>query len=82
MQVTIYTTPTCAYCHMAKEYFKEKGIKYDEVDVSADSEKADEMVKKTGQMAVPVIVLNAGEATEEILIGFDKVRLEAALGIK
>lgn len=69
-KVTIYTTPTCGYCRMAKDYFKEEGVEYEEKDVSADAKAREEMVNKTNQMGVPVI-----EVGEDIIIGFDKPKL-------
>lgn len=78
--VLIYTTPTCSYCKMTKEFFKEKNIEYTEKDVAGDEEAADEMVKKTGQMGVPVIVINKN-GKDEIIVGFDKERLTNVLGI-
>ena len=74
--VTIYSTPTCHFCHMAKEYFKENNVAYTEYDVASDLEKRKEMLEKTGQMGVPVIVIG-----EEFIIGFDKPRIEKALGL-
>ncbi|MBU1091314.1 glutathione S-transferase N-terminal domain-containing protein [Patescibacteria group bacterium] len=75
--VKIYSTPTCSYCHIAKDWFKENNIEYEEFDVSMDEEKRSELVEKTGQMAVPVI-----EIGDETIIGFDKNRLSELLGIK
>ena len=74
MKVTIYSTPTCSYCLAAKAYFKEEGIEYTEIDVANDEEKAKEMVKKSGQMAVPVIFVD-----DEMVIGFDKAKLDELL---
>lgn len=74
MAITIYTTPTCSYCTMAKNWFKEKGIKYTEYNVARDLKKADEMVKKSGQMGVPVLDVNG-----RIIVGFDKPKIESAL---
>ncbi len=74
--VTIYSTPTCHFCQMTKEYFKENNIAYTEHDVSADLDKRQEMVDKTNQMGVPVIVID-----DEVTIGFDKKRLQSLLGI-
>jgi len=54
-KVSIYTTPTCHFCHLAKDYFKENNVAYDEYDVSTNAEKRTEMLNLTGQMAVPVI---------------------------
>ena len=73
-QVRIYTTPTCAYCKMAKEYFKENDIEYEEFNVAEDSAKRQEMFEKTGQMGVPVIEIN-----DQIVIGFDKGKIEELL---
>jgi len=61
---------------MAKDFFKEHNINYTEFDVGVDREKADEMIKKSGQMGVPVIEING-----EIIIGFDKKRISELLGI-
>lgn len=78
--VTIYSTQTCGYCKSAKEFMAENNISYDEIDVGNDQEKAREMIEKSGQMGVPVIIV--GEAAdEEIIIGFDKDRLSAAVGL-
>jgi len=76
MTINIYTTPTCGYCQMVKNFLKEKGIEYAEFDVSADKEKADEMVKKSGQMGVPVI-----EIGDDIVVGFDKKKISELLGL-
>lgn len=74
--VTIYSTPTCHFCNMTKEFLKEKGIAYSEFDVAHDLEKRQEMIQKSGQMGVPVIFVG-----DEMIIGFDKERLESSLGI-
>lgn len=74
--VIIYSTPACMYCHLAKDWFKKNEITYTEYDVSADAEKREKIMEKTGSMAVPVI-----EVDDEIVIGFDKNRLSQLLGI-
>lgn len=79
-EVTIYSTPTCGYCTLAKDFLQEKGVEYTEVDVSVDQQKAQEMVEKTGQMGVPVIIINK-DGQEEILVGFDQVQLSNLLGL-
>lgn len=66
-KVTIYTAPTCHYCHMAKDYFQSKGVEYQEYDVAADLEKRQEMLTKSGQMGVPVIVIG-----DDLIVGFDE----------
>lgn len=76
MSVTIYSTSTCPYCNMAKDYFKEKNVSFTDYNVGVDQAKAQEMVQKSGQMGVPVIDINGS-----IIVGFDKVRINTALGI-
>ena len=70
--ITIYSTPTCVYCKLAKEYFKSKNIAYTEHNVAEDEAMLDEMVKKSGQMGVPVIDINGS-----IVVGFNKPEVEA-----
>jgi glutaredoxin 3 len=77
MAVTVYSTPTCGYCRAAKQYLKQRSIPFRDIDVSRDGRAAAEMVRKTGQNGVPVIDVNG-----RTIIGFDKVRLNAALGIR
>jgi len=74
MSVIIYTTPSCGYCTMAKNWFKENRIKYTEYNVARDMKKADEMLKKSGQMGVPVLDVNG-----KVIVGFDKNKIESAL---
>lgn len=74
--VIIYSTPYCMYCQVAKDWFKQKGIVYTEYDVSVDTKKREEMMQKTGSIAVPVI-----EIDKEIIIGFDKNKMSQLLGI-
>jgi glutaredoxin 3 len=74
--VTIYSTPTCHFCHLAKDFFKEKNITYTEYDVASDLEKRKEMIEKSGQMGVPVIVIG-----DEITVGFDKPRIVGLLAL-
>ena len=75
-KVTIYSTPTCPYCKQLKSYLSEKGVTFEDIDVAADQEKAKEMVEKSGQMGVPVTDIGG-----EIIIGFDKEKVDAALGL-
>ena len=79
-EVTIYTTETCGYCKAAKEYFKENDIEYTEFNVGADRSKAREMIERSGQMGVPVIVITEGDK-EDLIVGFDQTRIATALGI-
>jgi glutaredoxin 3 len=74
MAVTIYTTPSCSYCTMAKGWFKENGIRYTEYNVAQDTRRADEMMRKSGQMGVPVLDVNG-----RVIVGFKKSEIEQAL---
>ncbi len=76
-KVTIYSTPTCHFCQMAKEFFKANGVAYDEFDVAGNMEKRREMMEKSGQLGVPVIVID-----NNVVVGFDKPRLSQLLDIK
>ncbi len=74
--VTVYTTPTCTWCNTIKRHFQEHGVRYREVDVSKDQKAAEEMVKRSGQQGVPQTNING-----EIIVGFDKNRINTLLGI-
>lgn len=74
--VKIYTTPTCTYCKMAKEFFKENNVEYTEYNVAEDTERAQEMIEKTGQQGVPVMEIDG-----KTIIGFDKDEVKEALGL-
>ena len=74
MKVIIFTTPTCGYCRQAKLFLQSHGVKFQEKDVSADRNAANEMVGRSGQMGVPVILID-----DEVIIGFDRPKLELLL---
>jgi glutaredoxin 3 len=74
MAVAIYTTPTCGFCKVAKEFFRSQHISFTEYNVASDQRKAEEMVRKSGQMGVPVIDVNG-----RIIVGFNKPEIEKAL---
>lgn len=74
--VIIYSTPTCPYCKMAKQFLEEHNIPFQEKDVSKDQVALESMVQKTGQFGVPVI-----EIDDQIIIGFSESELRKALGI-
>jgi glutaredoxin 3 len=74
VNIKVYSTPTCPYCIMAKDFLKENKIKFQDIDVSKDHKAADDMVKKTGQYGVPVIDIDG-----KYIIGFDKEALKKAL---
>ncbi|MFC1478153.1 glutaredoxin family protein [Candidatus Margulisiibacteriota bacterium] len=74
--VSVYSTPTCPYCRMVKNYLDENKVTYTNMDVSTDQNAAQEMVQKSGQMGVPVVDIDG-----QIIIGFDKERISQVLGI-
>jgi len=75
-KIKIYTTQTCIFCQMAKEYLRGKNIEFEEIDVSKDEKAAMEMIQKSGQMGVPVIDIDGN-----IVIGFDREKIDELLGI-
>lgn len=77
MTVKVYSTPTCPYCKLAKDFLKEKNIAFEDIDVAANSDAAQEMVKKSGQMGVPVLEING-----QIIVGWNKSAIEEALAVK
>lgn len=81
-RVRIYTTPSCVYCKLAKEFFAKNNISYEEKNVVTDADARNEMITKSGQMGVPVIEVRKEDGSPVIIIGFDQGRLKEALGIK
>ena len=73
-KIKVYSTPTCTYCRMVKSFLKEKGVDFEDIDVSVDSRAAEEMIQKSGQMGVPQIEIN-----EKIIVGFDREAIEKEL---
>jgi len=76
-KVRIFSTPSCVYCVTLKGYLTDHDISFEDIDVSADEKALDEMIKKSGQMGVPVIDING-----EIIVGFDKNKINELLKIK
>ena len=76
-RVKVYSTPTCSWCNTLKRYLDEHGIRYENIDVSKDQKKADEMVKRSGQQGVPQTDING-----TIIIGFDKNKIDQLLEIR
>lgn len=72
--ITVYSTPACVYCHMAKEYLKGKKVEFKDIDVSQDSEAAKWVMDHTGQLATPVLDING-----TVILGFDRPAIDAAL---
>ncbi len=76
-KIVIYSTETCKYCVLLKDYLKEKGFNYEEIDVGRDAEQAQIMIQKSGQRGVPVSDING-----HIVIGFDQDKVDELLNIK
>jgi len=76
-KVRVYSTPVCPWCVKAKNFLKEHNVKFDDMDVSRDHDAAREMIEKSGQTGVPVIMIES-----EIIVGFDRERIAELLGIK
>lgn len=74
--VTIYSTPTCHFCHMAKEFFDANHVAYTDHNVATDLPKRQEMIQKSGQMGVPVITID-----DQLIVGFDEPRLKELLSL-
>ncbi len=77
MKVKVYTTPTCPFCYLVKQFLKDHGIEFEEVDVSKDREAAREMIEKSGQMGVPVTEIDG-----KIIVGYNVEGLKKALKIE
>ncbi len=75
--VSIYTTTTCHFCKLAKEFFSQNGVKYKEINVEDDEKAAEEMIEKSGQIGVPVIDIDGN-----IIVGFNRGAIKKALGLK
>ena len=73
-KVVLYSLPTCPHCKRAKEYLSQKGISYIDYDVAKDKERLKEMMQKSGQLGVPVILVN-----DDLLIGFNQSKLDKLL---
>ena len=73
-KVTIYSTPTCHFCHLAKDYFKANDVKFEEFNVATDLAKRQEMVAKSGQLGVPVIDIGG-----QVVVGFDEEQIASLL---
>ncbi|MHA1852449.1 MAG: glutaredoxin family protein [Candidatus Heimdallarchaeaceae archaeon] len=76
-KVKVYSTPACPWCVRVKDFLKEHNIEFDDINVAEDKEAAMEMIRKSGQMGVPVV-----EVGDEIIVGFDEEKLRKVLNIK
>ena len=75
--VKVYSTPACPWCHKAKDFLKANNIEFEDIDVSVNQEASDEMVKKSGQMGVPVLDIDG-----QIIVGFDQEAIKKALKLE
>ncbi|MEN6356989.1 MAG: glutaredoxin domain-containing protein [Armatimonadota bacterium] len=73
--IAVYSTPTCPYCRLAKDYLSEKGIEFTDYNVATDLEARNVMVQKSGQLGVPVIEIDG-----QVVIGFNKQKIEELIG--
>ncbi len=76
-RVLVFTTPTCPWCARAKSYLRSKGVQFREVDVSRDPSAARDLVRRTGQMGVPVVEIDGRP-----IVGFDQPKIDALLGLR
>lgn len=79
-KVKIYTTSTCQYCKATKQYFKDNNVDFEEIDVTTDENAQAEMIEVSGQMSVPVILVET-ENGRELVLGFDQAKLAKLLGL-
>ena len=76
-RVIVFTTPTCPWCTRAKSYLRSRGVKFREVDVARDQAAARDLMRRTGQMGVPVVEIDG-----KPIVGFDQARIDSLLGLK
>ena len=76
-RITVFSTPVCPYCITLKVFLKDKGFDFEDVDVSQDEKKKEEIIKKTGKMQAPII-----EIDDQLIVGFDKEKISQLLNIK
>lgn len=76
-KITVYSTPMCPFCIRAKQFLKDSNVQFEDIDVSENQDKAQDMIKRSGQMGVPVIDIGG-----EIIVGFDKEKIKEVLGLK
>lgn len=77
MKIKVYSTPTCPYCYTLKEFLKERGFEFEDIDVSANEKEQEYMIEKSGQMGVPVVDIDG-----QIIIGFSREKICKALNIE
>lgn len=80
-KITIYSTATCGYCNMLKSYLQNRDIAYEEKHADQDQKLAEELYEKSGQLGVPFTIIEKDDGTEETILGFDRQKIDLALGI-
>lgn len=80
-KVTMYTTRTCPFCGMQKDYFAEKKVNYTEILVDENPDEAMKMIEISGQMGVPFTVIDQDDGERVTILGFDRARIDKALGL-
>ena len=80
-KITIYSTATCVYCHMLKNYLDSKNISYDEKRADSDQALAQELYDKSHQLGVPFTIINTDDGREVPILGFDKPKFDQVLGL-
>ena len=78
MKVKVFSTPVCPFCTMVKDFLNEHNIPFEEIDVMKDTDAAKEMIEKSGQMGVPVTIID----TKTVIVGYDVAKLKKALKIE
>lgn len=79
--ITIYSTATCGFCKMLKSYLQSKDIPYNEKHADEDQKLAEELYEKSGQLGVPFTIIEKDDGSEEKILGFDRQKIDAALGL-
>lgn len=75
-RVLVFTTPTCPWCTRVKQYLRQRNVRFKEIDVSRDAAAARDLVRRTGQMGVPVIEIDGRP-----IVGFDKPKIDRLLDL-
>jgi glutaredoxin 3 len=78
-KITVFSTTTCAYCPMVKEWLKKKDLNFEEVVLDVDPTRQEEMIQKSGQMAVPVTIVEQEDGMEQVIVGFNPSQLASAI---
>jgi glutaredoxin 3 len=81
-KVTMYTTKTCPFCQMQKDFLNSKSVKFKEILVDENPDEAHKMIEISGQMGVPFTAIAKDDGTQENILGFDKAKISTVLGIQ